>query len=160
MKQKIEKKKIWLFFNPSADEILDNTENEEQSDNESEKRCCEVCYFIKCNCDPVAEESDQLDTENKIDENTNVPDTAFKCDLCDFETLRNIGLKIHKSKMHPGQSKQSCDKCSEIFDTELKFKSHMYCVHSGLSKRIIQWKIIHLERTLDKQEFAFGPIRL
>ena len=93
--------KDMTFFNPSADEKLDNTENEDQIDNQYEKLCY-VCYFLKCNCGPRAEESDQLDTENKIHENTNVPDTTFKCDLCDFETLRNNGLKIHKSKMHPG----------------------------------------------------------
>ena len=49
---------------------------------------------------PWCEDSDESDLLNKTDENIYEPDEIFKCDWCEFTTLPNHGLKIHKSKMH------------------------------------------------------------
>ena len=46
---------------------------------------------------------------------------SYQCDCCDFKTLHEIGLKIHKTKKH----KNKCDKCDVHFENKEQFERHM-----------------------------------
>ena len=39
--------------------------------------------------------------ENKDNDKNSVSDSEYECDLCDFSSNREKGLKIHKSRKHP-----------------------------------------------------------
>ena len=63
---------------------------------------------------------------------------VLKCDLCDFQTKHQAGLKSHKTKIHGQKIKHPCDQCEETFENRKKLKSHIYCIHSGKYKTMTQ----------------------
>ena len=43
---------------------------------------------------------------------------TFKCDICEFRTQHNQGLKSQMTKMHGMKNQHSCEECSETFAKE------------------------------------------
>ena len=132
-----------------CEENHENSKNEGQGEvtfcnPSAEVNFCDLCEFsasdtqglethIKDNHNrkPMTEDSHESDFGNKHDENIYIPEKTFKCELCEFTTLQTQGLKIHKSKMHPGPNKYPCDQCKEEFETKKRLKGHIFKIHSG-----------------------------
>ena len=64
-----------------------------------------------------------LELEVKSSENLNEHDgiEKFECDMCDFKTDKEVGLKIHKSKKHT----VTCEECGKKIQSEVYLKSHI-----------------------------------
>ena len=50
----------------------------------------------------------------------------LECDLCDFKTNKEVGLKIHKSKKHIVK----CEECGKNIQSEVFLKSHICDIDS------------------------------
>ena len=61
-------------------------------------------------------------TETQVSEIGVQTEECFKCDVCDFETSKEKGLKIHKKRKHG--AKAVCDLCEETFETTRDLKIH------------------------------------
>ena len=48
-------------------------------------------------------------------------DNLMKCEVCEFKTNSEAGLKIHIGKLH----KEKCGECGKTFRTKEKFKRYM-----------------------------------
>ena len=79
-----------------------------------------------------------MEIETILTESGQSLEETYKCNICDFKTAHNPGLKSHMTKMHGQKVQHSCDQCSEKFDTRKKLKSHIYCIHSGKYKTLAQ----------------------
>ena len=62
----------------------------------------------------------------------------LKCEVCEFQTTNQPGLKSNKTKMHGKKIKHPCDHCEGTFETRKKLKKLIYCIHCGKYKTMIQ----------------------
>ena len=53
----------------------------------------------------------------------------FKCDTCDFTSSSEVGLKIHKTKIHM-QVIYKCDRCDFSCCSEWGLKVHVAKIHT------------------------------
>ena len=68
-------------------------------------------------------DEDEVDTLNYRDEaSTSVPPQClqYQCDCCDFKTQHEVGIQIHKSKVH----KDYCENCLVRFNNKEQLERH------------------------------------
>ena len=70
----------------------------------------------------ITEKADEISIEKELLEKDKI---IFKCSKCNFETIHENGLKIHKKKKHSESSKK-CDLCDKEFKTVRLMKIHRH----------------------------------
>ena len=84
----------------------------------------------KISCEDCKEDLDSYSDIKKhilINCNEGFPEEIIECDNCDFTTLQEFILKIHKKDCQPLKFK--CDKCKSQFKTPSLLKKHIQSIH-------------------------------
>ena len=90
--------------------VEDSDESDSKEDYSVENESVDSDFETK---DPASDEEDIMDVKVGIEE-------QYRCEKCDFTTIKRVGLSIHRAKKH----KHYCAGCANDFSEPIELKRH------------------------------------